>query len=303
MTKLDLRHFQAILALRDHNTTVAAATHLGLSQSAISHQLKEAERRLGCKLFNRSGRLLHLTTSGESIASSAERILAEIARLERGLNPGAKAEPNQVIRIATFAYSAFRWLPAFFKDIQRDTPGLEFEFVSTATGARIEVIECGQADLGIVAGDVAADEIHAIEIFSDDLVCILPKAHPLAKKAYVTAEDFMADPFITYSMYGEAGLEEELLWSKAGIRPRLVNAGHTDAVIEMVKAGFGLSILSRWAVDAACTEGEVESVPITSTGLSIQWSAAYRKSHPEFEALTQIAMSLRNWCATARFPK
>ncbi|MEO1191683.1 MAG: LysR family transcriptional regulator [Pseudomonadota bacterium] len=299
MAKLELRHFQAVLALRECRTTGAAAERLGLTQSAVSHQLAEAERRLGCTLFNRSGRLLHLNTAGALLASSAETILAEVAHVERSLAPASGASELRTIRIATFAYSAYRWLPAFLRLEASKQANLAFEFVASGPGVPVRAIETGTADLGIIAGDIASDQVESLEIFRDQLVCVLPKGHRLSAKRFVIADDFMEEPFITYSAYAESGFEEDFLWRRAGKRPKLVNAGHSDAVIEMVKAGFGLGILSQWAVVQSGASADLDRVPVTAEGLTLRWSAVFRRSHQDYERLRAMAQSLSVWCKEA----
>ena len=152
MTRLELRHYRTVLALRHHQTVSAAAAALGVTQSAISHRLAEAERRLGRKLTVRSGRKVWLNTAGELLASSAESILNEADHVEAHLISGGEREESQIVRIATFAYNSYRWLPAFLKIVKEKRPNLAFEFVASAPGLPVRTIESGEADLGIMAG-------------------------------------------------------------------------------------------------------------------------------------------------------
>ena len=303
MPILELRHYQAILALRDHRTTIAVAVHLGLTQSAISHRLAEAERRIGRKLFNRSGRMLHLNTIGELFASSGEKILREVQHVENSLVEKRSPPTTKVLRVATFAYSSYRWLPEFFRAERDKHSNLEFEFAATGPGIPIKTIENGEADVGIIAGKINSDSLCKIELFSDELVCVMPNDHPLCQKAVLTAEDFMNDPFVTYSTHTEEGFEEDLLWRKAGIRPKVINAGHTDAVIEMVKAGFGLTILSKWAIDNHASGSDVQTRSVTQSGLSLTWYAVFRKNHIDYSVLEECATSLSEWCKKPFFLK
>jgi len=301
MPKLELRHYQAILALRDHKTTIAVASYLGLTQSAISHQLAEAERRLGRRLFNKSGRLLHLNTTGELVASSGEKILREVQHLENSLALNKKQLASRTVRIATFAYSSYRWLPAFFRAQVDHLSGVDFEFAATGPGIPVKAIEQGEADLGIITGEIDSDKVEKIELFKDELVCVLPPSHPLTAKSWLNAQDFMNDPFVTYSAHAEKGLDEDLVWRKAGMRPKLINAGHTDAVIELVKEKFGLAILSKWAIENHPRASDVQTRQITKKGLPLSWYAVFRINHPEYPLLETCASSLSAWCQNPSF--
>lgn len=296
MSKLELRHYRAILALRDHRTTISVASHLGLTQSAISHQLADAERRLGRRLFNRSGRLLHLNTTGELVASCGEKIIREVLHLENSLVLERNQPETKTLRVAPFAHSSYRWLPAFFRAQMEHLSSVEFEFAATSPGVPVKAIEQGEADLGIIAGEIDSDKVEKIELFKDELVCVLPPSHPLTDKSSLDAQDFMNDSFVTYSAHAEKGLDEDLVWRKAGMRPKLINAGHTDAVIELVKEKFGLAILSRWTIENHPRASDVQTRQITNKGLPLNWYAVFRINHPEYPLLETCANLLNAWC-------
>jgi len=297
MTRLELRHYRAVLALRQYRTVTAAAAALGVTQSAISHRLAESERRLGRKLTVRSGRKVWLNTAGELLASSAESILGEANHVERHLLSGSDREETQTVRIATFAYNSYRWLPAFLKVEKEKRPTLTFEFVASAPGLPVRAIENGEADLGIMAGQITSKLVETVALFDDELVCICPMGHPLTAKRFLEADDFMDYPYITYSPHKEDGFEEDRLWRRSGKRPSvMLNGGQTEAVIELVRAEFGLSILSRWAVAQFQFRDEIAQIKVTEDGLPLRWHAVYRRVHLDRHVLSEICQSLRHWC-------
>ena len=111
------------------------------------------------------------------------------------------------------------------------------------------------------------------------------------------AADFLDDPFITYSTIYEIGFEEELLWRPAGRRPlNYLRSGNTEAVIEMVKAGFGRSILSRWAVQSYLDDQTLVALPVTAQGMPVHWNALVRKRHQNVELLNAVSEQLQSLC-------
>ena len=297
MVRLELRHYRAVLALRHHRTVTAAAAALGLSQSAISHQLAEAERRLGRKLTVRSGRKLWLNTAGELLASSAEIILNEANHVETHLISGSERTETRILRIATFAYNSYRWLPEFLKIEKKKRPNVNFEFVASAPGLPVRAIENGEADLGVIAGQIKSRHVVAVPLFDDELVCVCPKNHPLAARLFLEADDFVDYPFITYSAHFESGFEEDQLWRPSAKRPKLMlSAGYTEAVIELVRAEFGLSILSRWAIAQYHAQDDIEQIRVTPNGLPLSWHAVYHRAHLDRYILAELSHSLRDWC-------
>lgn len=297
MLRLQLSHYRVVQAVRIHGTVSAAAQALGLTQPALSHQIAEAERRLGSKLFARVGRRLRLTSAGEFLAASADTILMEAGLAESTLMGKADTEPGEVIRIGTFAYNSYRWLPSFLQQIQQQWPNLYFEFITDTNKVPMRSTLDGDVDIAISAGRFASGGAHVHTLFEDDLVAICALDKPVPNNGYMLAADFLNEPFITYSTVYETGFEEQLLWRPAACRPHnYLRAGNTEAVIEMVKAGFGRSILSRWAVQPYLNRQELLAQPVTADGIPIQWSALVRKNHQNVELLNQVAQQLQHWC-------
>lgn len=301
MLRLQLSHYRVVQAVRMHGTVSAAAQALGLTQPALSHQIAEAERRLSTRLFARVGRRLRLTSAGELLATSADTILMEAGLAESTLMGKAEGAMGEVIRIGTFAYNSYRWLALFLKQLQHQWPNLYFEFITDTSKAPMRSLLDGDVDIAISAGSLTSNRVHLYPLFDDQLMAISALGSPTPNCGYMLAADFLDDPFITYSTIYETGFEEQLLWRPAGRRPlNYLRAGNTEAVIEMVKAGFGRSILSRWAVQPSIDKQDLLALPVTHQGIPVHWSARVRKSHANDKLLNAVSAELQKWCQ-ARF--
>jgi LysR family transcriptional regulator for metE and metH len=101
----------------------------------------------------------------------------------------------------------------------------------------------------------------------------MPADHPLVARPYLTAGDFADQNLILYVSPEESTLFEKIL-RPAGVTPaRLYTVPLTEAIIEMVKAGLGISALARWAVKEQIAAGKIVARPLTSRGLHRQWQA------------------------------
>ena len=110
---LEVRHFQLVAAIADTGSLAAASLKLHLTPSALSHQLRDAETRLGGHLFQRRHRKLLLTGAGERMLASARRVLAEIEEVENG-----RDAPEDLIRLSTGCYTVYGWLPPVLRRFQ-----------------------------------------------------------------------------------------------------------------------------------------------------------------------------------------
>src|SRR5687768_15493100 len=106
---LELRHLRLVAGLADAGGQPRAARRLNLTQSALSHQLRELEGRIGTQLFVRGRKRMVLTATGERVLASARRVLHEIDGLERELMSGEYAGGAGVIRLATECYTCYHW--------------------------------------------------------------------------------------------------------------------------------------------------------------------------------------------------
>ncbi|HLY57885.1 MAG TPA: LysR family transcriptional regulator, partial [Stellaceae bacterium] len=179
MTRLEIRHLEVLLAVQRLPSLTQAAQRLGVTQSALSHRIREAERRLGIQLCERHNRALRLTPAGERIAAGAKAILRDLEELERQ----AQLSPSgisHILKIGSRAYSCYRWLPEFLKHFRTVEPGLAVEFVDDAATRPFEALEEDLVDVSIQSGTATARGIERVHLFRDELVAILPPQHPKA---------------------------------------------------------------------------------------------------------------------------
>ena len=106
--KLEIKHWQMLRAISELGNVAQAADALGISQSALSHRIAEAERRLGGKLFEKEGRRLKLTPAGSLITKATLQTLPILERAETDFESNASLN-NQVVRLGVASYSCYYW--------------------------------------------------------------------------------------------------------------------------------------------------------------------------------------------------
>ncbi|MGH9366375.1 MAG: LysR family transcriptional regulator [Thermoanaerobaculia bacterium] len=278
---LEVRHLKLLLSVCEEGSLTAAARRLNLTPSALSHQLRDAERALGRPLFLREGRRMRATPAGERLRASAQRVLDELDRAEREVRESGRPREGTV-RIATECNTCYHWLPAALDAFQRRHPAVDVEVVVEATREPIAALLDGRIDVGIVSDPVRNARIATEPLFDDELVAVLPADHPLRRAPYLKAEDFASENLITYAAPKEELTVFTEMLRPAGARPRKWTPMQlTEAMVEMVRAGQGIGVMARWAAEPHVRKGALLVKRLTRRGLPRRWSAAWiRRRRP-----------------------
>ena len=125
---LEVRHLRMIEAIAREGGVTNAARRLHLTQPAVSHALRDLERKLGVKLFQRSPKGMIPTDNGERLLQTAAAVLDELQRAESHL-AARRAGHLGALRIATQCYTCYHWLPGVLQAFSRDLPAIDVQIV------------------------------------------------------------------------------------------------------------------------------------------------------------------------------
>ncbi len=293
---LDLRHLQMIAVLVQAPRVTDAADRMGITASALSHRIREAERRLGVPLFTRRNKRLRMTPAAEHLAQVAERLLADLARAEddiRRMNRGVR----HVVRLAVEAYSSYHWLPSFLRYLRQHEDGIGIQVVAAAARHPLESLADGAVDLAIVSGDDRRPGADLIHLFDDELLFIMAPDHRLAGRPHIAGPDVVGEDFITYTRVPAPDREYAKLFRPSETFPNWTETVELpEAIVEMVAAGLGTSVLAGWAVANAIRSRRIVGARVGPEGISIAWYAATRSgTAPEEEHNRCVASRLAAW--------
>ncbi len=298
--KLEVRHLLMLQAITETGSVTRAAERLAVTQSALTHRIREAERRLGVALFKRVGRRVFLTPAGERLQGTAVRVIDELQRAEDELRvPSGQA--REVVRLGQGTYSRFHWLPELVNVLARTEPDLEIDLVARATHQPLVALQEGAADAVIVQGERReTGRFRWLRLQPDQLVAIMAPTHALAHKPYLVAEDFADERYITYSLTPEPGFEWQQVMRPANVRPRRLSLVQVpEAIIDLVRAGFGVSVLSSWFVEPEVEDGTLVAKPVTRDGITLNWWLAIRATEREGSPTRRLADAIIAWSGRA----
>jgi LysR family transcriptional regulator for metE and metH len=278
---LEVRHLSLVNEIAATGSVTRAAERLHLTQSALSHQLRDIESRLGIQLFLRLGKRMVLTPPGERVLGAARRVLDEIGRTEEDLKLMSQ-DGKGVLRLCTQCNTGYHWLPPLLQSFHRKFPGVDVQIMVNATDRPIEALLEGQIDLAVVTSDVDDKRLSSQQLFEDELVAVVPPSHPFAKRACVEPEDFAEEHLIIYKADRHDSYTFTRILGPAGVEPaRVSQVPLTEAILELVKAGLGISVMARWAIEPTIKGGAIKAVRIGRRGIYRAWAAVTLRDRVE----------------------
>ncbi|HEX9760725.1 MAG TPA: LysR family transcriptional regulator [Candidatus Acidoferrales bacterium] len=300
---LEIRHLRLVQAIADRGSMTRAGQFLNLTQSALSHQLRDIESRLGTPLFWRVNRRMVLTPAGQRLLDSARGLLGELERTEAEIRRIGQGQQG-VLRLATQCNTCFQWLPARLKLFYREFPRVDVQVVAEATHRPVPYLLRGRLDLAVLTGPVRHPQLDVRPLFEDEMRVVVRPDHPLAGREFVTAQDFAGENLFTYSRDTEDNYTFRHVLNPAGVRPAQVSAVPlTEAIVEMVKAGLGIGVMATWAVAREVNAGSVRALPLTRHGLRRTWHAATLKTKQAPAHLGGFIELLRKYPPTVCLPE
>ncbi|WP_199734459.1 LysR family transcriptional regulator [Aquitalea palustris] len=272
---LELRHLRTLIALQETGSVSLAAERVFLTQSALSHQLKQLEAYYQQPLFERKSQPLRFTLAGERLLALARDLLDKVASAERDLARIRQGEAGE-LRVAVECHTCFDWLMPAMDSFRQHWPAVELDIVSGFHADPVGLLLTRRADLAIVSeAEPQAGIVHQ-PLFAYEMVGIVARDHPLAEKKVWQAQDFANETLIHYPVPDEM-LD---LWRKvllpAGVSPLRRTSELTVAIIQLVASRRGVAALPFWAVKPYLERGYVVARRIGEQGLSSELYAALR---------------------------
>jgi len=284
---LEIRHLQLVAAVAQHQSLTRAGETLHLSQSALSHQLRDIEDRLGTRLFYRVNRRMSPTPAGQRLIDSATTVLAELRATEDAIRTGLGVQPIP-LRISTECNTCYHWLPAVLKPMRERFPQVDVTIDPASTSDPVARLVDGKLDLAIVSSEVKTKGVAVKPLFEDEWVLVVALDHPLAKRPHVRLTDFRRERLLAYSELEDNHFATRVL-RPAGVLPARIDVVKlTEAAIELARAGLGVAVLARWAVEPAVRAGCVRALRITSDGYRKHWVAVVRSHLAEADYISEF---------------
>jgi LysR family transcriptional regulator for metE and metH len=292
-TALDARHLRLVTAIAETGSVTRAADRLNLTQSAISPQLKELEERLRAPMFLRTGRRMVLTPAGRRLVETAERVLRELVQAEEDVRR-IGVEGAAVLRLCAQCNTGYHWLPPLLKRFHREHPKVDVQVLAEHTPRPVEALHEGTLDLALLTDPEPDPRLDLRPLFEDEYVVLVARSHRLAARRWIEPAELASEHLILYSPTRERGFTARRILEPTRVVPAKVSYIQlTEAILEMVKAGLGVTALPRWSVEPAIRAGAVIALRITRRGIQRRWAAATLSGRTDLPWLDDFLSLLR----------
>jgi len=262
---MDTRQLAAFCAVVERKSFSQAAEQLGVTQPAVSLQIRSLEQRLGRQLLDRSGRRVEPTEAGRRLYASAQRVLAAEEHLLEELDADDEGAITGTLELGASTGPGGTVVPLLLCEFQEQHPDMRVRLTVSDTQTVVDRVAGRELEVGIVGAGRRHRGVAFEPFFSDEVVLACPADHRFARKT-VSLDDLKGEKLIV--MQDGAGvrqvIEDEL--RKAGMRLRDLDVrlelGLQESVRSAVVAGHGIAFISRLAIETDLAAGRIATARV-----------------------------------------
>jgi DNA-binding transcriptional LysR family regulator len=262
---METRQLAAFCAVVERKSFSRAAEQLGLTQPAVSLQIRSLEERFGRQLLDRSGRRVETTEAGRRLYRRAQRLLALEQQLVEDVAAETDGELRGTVEIGASTGPGGGVVPLLLCDFQLRNPAVEISLAVFDTQRVVELVADRDLELGVVGAARRHRSVVFEPLFRDEVVLACAPGHRFAGRK-LSLDQLRDEPLIV--MQEGAGvrqvIEDEL--RQAGTRLRdfdvRLELGLQESVKSAVAAGYGVSFISRSAVEAELAAGTLAAAQV-----------------------------------------
>jgi LysR family transcriptional regulator, regulator for metE and metH len=285
-------HLAIIREVERQGSLTAAAEHLFLTQSALSHSIKKLEQQLGTDIWLREGRSLRLTQAGQYLLAVANRLLPQLSLAEERLRQFAQGERG-TLRIGMECHPCYQWLLKVVSPYLADWPDVDVDVKQKFQFGGIGALFGYEIDMLVTPDPLYKPGLLFQPVFDYEQVLVVHRQHVLAQMDYVRPEQLTNETLITYPVdIDRLDIYNQFL-QPAGISPQVHKPIETtDIMLQMVASGRGVAALPRWLVEEYQSRFDVVPVKLGEQGIAKQIYLGIRETDVQIDyvqAFIQLA--------------
>lgn len=293
---LEIRHLETLSAIRDAGSLQEAAERLHVTQSALSHQLRDLEVRLKTPLLNRRTRPARLTTAGLRVLALADAVLPQVKATERELQHLAAGRSGR-LHLAIDCHSCFQWLMPALDAFRQDWPDVELDLSAAFSFAPLPALLRGDLDIVITSDPQPLEAIEYVSLFRYELVLAIAAANSLSQHKYILPAQLTDQVLITYPVERQRLDVFTAFLDPADVEPAAIRRAElTPIIIQLVASQRGVSALPNWALAEYMNQSWLRICRLGERGVWRTLYAALRSEDLEADYLKAFLRQARDTC-------
>lgn len=274
---IEIRHLRSLQAIAETGKLAHAAERVFLTQSALSHQIRQLEEHYAVSLFQRTAHGIRFTPAGERLLALAREVLAAVDKANRDL-VRLQSDQSGELRLVLECHTCFDWLTPVMDGFRRAWPEVEIDLVAGFHSDPWHLLHEQKADIVIGGLPEKSKGLEHAPLFKFEIMAVLPPDSALRNKTRLGAEDFSGQTLITYPVPEERiDLIRQVL-KPEGIEFERRTAELTIAIMQLVASRRGLAALPNWGIQSYVEHEYVIAKPIGKKGL---WSELHAIAKPD----------------------
>jgi DNA-binding transcriptional LysR family regulator len=276
---MEIKQLRALKAIAETGSFSVAADKLRLTQSALSHQIKNLEDELGETLLIRGKPRVFPSPAGGVVLSSAERILAEISAVREHFQEPSSGAVTGSLRVAATNLGMAYLYGDLCQDFMAQYPGVEITFRATETPEEAaRRVEEGAADVAFIPFFSEHPLLELVALGSTEDVFIVGRSHPLFKRRTASLGEIRQWPFIRFHPgSGSRGVSDRIFLGTGGYPPIATESNDVEFVKRMVGLGVGVALIPVIAVAREARGHTLRLIRLNDRTLSVDFGLAYRR--------------------------
>jgi LysR family hydrogen peroxide-inducible transcriptional activator len=284
---MELHQLRYFCAVAEAGSFSRAAVQAHVSQPSLSQQIMKLEDELGARLFDRLGRSVRLTETGQTFLPRARAVLREL-EAARGDVAEQQDSVSGSVTIGVIPTVAPYFLPPRLAWFSREFTQVRLTVVEEITPVLLDQVRSSKVDLAILALPIRGHEFETFPLLSERFFAALPAGHKFAKRRSLFLKDLRAEPFLLLRD-GHCFRDNAIAaCDRARLHPQIIfESGQFSSLLSMVGAGMGVSIVPEMAMEkkSRCRYVRIDDTAAARTiGAAVLRGRSHSRAHQAFLA-------------------
>jgi LysR family transcriptional regulator for metE and metH len=264
---IERHHLTIIRTVDEVGSMTAAAEKLNLTQSALSHTMKKFEEQVGTPIWQRRGRRLVPTQTGQYLLAVANRLLPQLQHADQVVQHFAKGEKGR-LRIGMECHPCYQWLLSIVEPYLADWPAVDVDVKQRFQFGGMAALFSQDIDVLVTPDPLEKPGVTFMPVFAYEQVLVVSEQHPLAKEPFISPQQLCSETLLTYPVEKNRLDVYSQFLTPAYCEPaRHKSIEDTDIMIQLVAANRGVCALPRWLVDDYQSRFAIRSVSLGVKGI------------------------------------